>query len=262
MKPEEKAAPSEYLKGWKGRDQRRLLEGEIDPTVGIICGLCPNLERLTVPYVRKVGVSFPRLVGEMRTLVLLKVRDVEEPEETDEGYSINALAPLFPVTPMLETVRFVDAGKCKDLKGFRLENVNNLDLMMGVLNAKSLGNVFRMLPGLENFNHRSAFQAREDLISFTVREATKKILGMRQGGGLKKLTRVHFDMRLCDPLFCWPRDDEYDEDLGYQEAEEVDLDAELAYAKKVCVEGASSSPFRLRHRHAKARFGSEVYVSC
>jgi hypothetical protein len=52
-------------------------------------------------------------------------------------------------------------GKCKDLKGFRLENVKNLDLMMGVLYAKSLGNVFRMLPGLEIFNYRSAFEARE-----------------------------------------------------------------------------------------------------
>jgi hypothetical protein len=39
-------------------------------------------------------------------------------------------------------------------------------------------------------------------------------------------------MRLCDPLFCRPRDDEYDEDLGYQEAEEVDLGDELAHAKK------------------------------
>jgi hypothetical protein len=103
LKRNEKAALGEYFKGWKGRDQRRLLEGEIDPTVGIICGLCPNLERLTVleEYVQKVGVSFSRLVGEMEKLVFLEVRDVEEPEETDEAYSISALAPLFRVTPKL-----------------------------------------------------------------------------------------------------------------------------------------------------------------
>lgn len=142
--------------------------------LAVMTGLCPNLETLDVETCgRATAFAFcqPASMPSLRSIRVFYY-------DTEGGYDLTAVEPLFRAAPNLNLLRCETTGCGSELPaGLKLEHLTTLELQQCVMNAGEFAHILRLCPNLRMlvYDGGGACQGDEQ---FTPQEAAEAVLAL------------------------------------------------------------------------------------